>query len=103
VFDPLQYTGKVPEIVLDKSLLKKGENIIVFTGTALRMQNRWDELNLQPGSLKKEVPAGKWKRKLFNGYAQIILQANDKKGVISLKAESDHLVSALKTILVISK
>lgn len=102
VFDPVHYTGKVPEIVLDKSVLKKGENTIVFTGTALRMQNRWDELNLQPGSLKKEVPSGKWKRKLFNGYAQIILQADDKKGVISLKAESEGLIPSTIKIQVVT-
>lgn len=92
VFDPSQYSGKVPEIVLDHKYLKDGENIIVFTGTALRMQTRWDELNLQPGSIKKEVPAGIWKRKLFNGYAQIILQAGGKAGIMQLKAESPGLV-----------
>jgi beta-galactosidase len=58
------------------------------------MQKRWDELNTQPGSLKMEIPAGTWKRKLFNGYAQIILQAKDKPGVISLKAESEGLAPA---------
>ena len=58
VFDPSLFTGKVPEIVLDHTYLKEGENIIVFTGSALRMQTVWDELNLQPGSVKKEVPAG---------------------------------------------
>jgi beta-galactosidase len=94
VFDPSQYKGIVPEIMLDHKYLKTGENVIVFTGSALRMQKRWDELNTQPGSLKMEIPAGTWKRKLFNGYAQIILQAKDKPGVISLKAESEGLAPA---------
>jgi beta-galactosidase len=36
---------------------------------------------------------GQWKRSLFNGLAQVIVQSTDSSGAIQLRAASDHLVA----------
>jgi beta-galactosidase len=43
---------------------------------------------------------GKWKRSLFNGKCQIILQSLEKEGEFSLTASSEDLKNATATIAV---
>lgn len=79
------------EFKLNKQTIHKGKNEYVIVGMPLLKQNEWDELNTYPGSLKVVFPADTWKRKTFNGLAQIIIQSNTTPGVITLKAKANGL------------
>ena len=76
---------------LPKSILKKGRNVYAVVGTELMRRWTWDNLNFDPGSIRTVIPAGQWKRSLFNGLAQVIVQSNQQPGTITLKADSDSL------------
>ena len=82
------------EFILSKDMIHSGINEYVIIGTPLLKQNEWDELNTYPGSVKVVYPAGQWKRKTFNGLAQIIVQSSDTCGKITLKAVSEGLTPA---------
>ena len=83
-----------PKCKLDHSYLKPGKNIIVFTGPPLKMINQWDVVNTDPGSIQITNPAGTWKRKLFSGLAQVIVQSSKQAGEITLNATSPGLKAA---------
>ena len=80
--------------MLDHSLLKKGKNIYAVTGKRFRMRHQWDEPNRDPGLIQVIKPAEQWKRKVFNGLAQIIIQSGTNKEELILKASSEGLHSA---------
>ncbi len=79
--------------VLDHKILKPGNNTIAYTGQRFRLRYQWDEPNTDPGVISVWNPAEQWRRKLFNGYAQVIIQSTNKAGKIILKASSDGLKS----------
>ena len=82
------------EIELTKTHLKNGKNTFVVIGTPLKKKHEWDIPNQQPGSIQVYTPAKQWKRKLFNGLAQVIIQTKgNENGVITLKASSPELES----------
>jgi beta-galactosidase len=89
-------TGK-PQ-VLPKSILRKGRNVYAVTGAELMRRWKYDEINLDPGSIRTVVPAGQWKRSLFSGLAQVIVQSTKKPGQIVLKATSKGLTQGALTI-----
>ncbi len=76
---------------LPKSILRKGRNIYAVIGTELLRRWKWENLNDDPGSIRTVIPAGQWKRSLFSGLAQVIVQSDKKAGAIVLKATSDGL------------
>jgi beta-galactosidase len=76
---------------LPKSILKKGRNVYAVVGVELMRRWTWDNLNFDPGCVRTVIPAKPWKRSLFNGLAQVIVQSNQKPGTITLKADSDGL------------
>ena len=80
---------------LPKSILRKGSNVYAVVGTELMRRWDWDELNMDPGSIRTVVPAGQWKRSLFSGMAQVIIQTEKKPGQILLKAGSKDLEPAV--------
>lgn len=51
-------------------------------------------MNTYPGAVKVIYPAGEWKRRVFNGLAQVIVQSTEIHGVITLKANGDGLSPA---------
>lgn len=77
-----------PEIKLDPSYLKSGKNIIVVVGPPLVKKYEWDELNTDPGAIKVSNPASNWKCKLFNGYAQVLVQTTKQAGDVTLTVTS---------------
>ena len=82
------------EIELTKANLEKGKNTFVVIGTPLKKKNEWDIPNKLPGSIQVYTPAKQWKRKLFNGLAQVIIQTKaNENGIITLKATSPELES----------
>jgi beta-galactosidase len=82
-------TGKA--FPLAKSILKKGRNVYAVVGTELLRRWDWENLNGDPGSIRTVIPAGQWKRSLFSGLAQVIVQSDKKPGSIVLKASSEGL------------
>jgi beta-galactosidase len=79
---------------LNHSILKSGKNTYVVTGKRFRMRNQWDEPNTDPGLVQIVEPAQSWKRKTFNGLAQVLVQCTNEPGEIILKAKSDDIIGA---------
>ncbi|MFY7839190.1 MAG: beta-galactosidase GalA [Lacibacter sp.] len=82
------------DIVIDRKLLHEGENSFAVTATPLLKKQPWDVVNINPGLFRIIVPAPEWKRKLFNGYAQVIVQSTGEKGTIVLSTASKGLQSS---------
>jgi beta-galactosidase len=80
--------------VLDHNLLQKGKNTVVFEGKPFDKQNQWEEINTDPGTIKVFNPAPQWKRKTFNGLAQVIVKTTKQSGEITLTATAEGLSSA---------
>jgi len=83
---------------LDHTILKSGRNDYAATGQRFRLQNQWDTPNTDPGLVQVMYPAEQWKRRAFNGLAQVLVRSTHEEGEIRLKAESPGLKSAEITI-----
>jgi beta-galactosidase len=83
---------------LPKSILRKGRNVYALVGTELLRRWTWDNINNDPGSIRTVIPEGQWKRSLFSGLAQVIVQSDKKPGTITLKADSVGLSGAVLNI-----
>jgi beta-galactosidase len=83
---------------LDPASIKKGKNEFVVIGQRFRKKSEWDEPNNNPGIIQVLVPAPQWKRKAFNGLAQIIIQSAKQSGEIILTAQSEGLTPAILKI-----
>jgi beta-galactosidase len=86
-------------IGLSRSLLRPGRNSFVIVAAPFLKVNPWDEVNTDPGRIRLYTPAGKWQRKLFNGYAQVLVQSTGQKGTIILSAVAKGLPVMKKEIL----
>ncbi len=82
------------EFKLNHNVLRPGKNIYTAVGTPFVVKRRWEQLNADTGIVQVIIPAGQWKRKLFNGLAQIIVQSQKEAGELILTAESPGLKSA---------
>ncbi|SHL80928.1 beta-galactosidase GalA [Flavobacterium saccharophilum] len=80
--------------ILNKSILREGKNTIYIATTPLEKIKDWDVMNTDPGIIQVVTPAEPWKRKLFNGYAQIIIQKEEGVKEVSLTASAKGLQSA---------
>jgi len=76
---------------LDPSNLKSGNNSIAIVATPLFKKQSWESVNTNPGLIQIVQPAAIWKRKLFSGLAQVIVQSTGEAGDIILKANSAGL------------
>lgn len=77
---------------INKAFLKAGNNSIVIVALPIKKKNPWDNPNQDPGVIQFKAPAPTWKRKLFNGLAQVIIQSDGKQtGNITLTATSAGL------------
>lgn len=83
---------------LDKSYLKVGDNSIAIVASPLFKKQSWETVNTNPGLIQIVQPAATWKRNLFSGLAQIIVQATGEPGEIVLKANSGNLKQGSVTI-----
>jgi beta-galactosidase len=79
---------------LDSTIIHSGKNIIAIEAVPLTKQHSWDPLNTKPGLIQLIYPAKPWKRKLFNGLAQVIVQSTGEVGQIVLKASSPGVKSS---------
>lgn len=82
---------------LNANLLKAGSNTIHIIATPVHKVKDWDVINSDPGVIQVVNPAGQWKRKLFNGLAQIIVQ-READNDIELTATSGGMKQATITI-----
>ncbi|MCC9137554.1 beta-galactosidase GalA [Pontibacter silvestris] len=80
---------------LDQAMLKPGRNRIDIVATPIPKKHEWDNVNTSPGTVQIVTPAAPWKRKLFNGLAQIIIQATKEAGEITLTATAKDLKPAV--------
>jgi beta-galactosidase len=88
----------VVPVRLDPDLMRPGRNVYAVTGKPLVPRFQYDNLNTDPGVVQVFVPAAPWKRRAFNGLAQVIVQSGGSPGRIRLIAESPGLKSAVMTI-----
>ncbi len=83
---------------LDQILLRAGSNSIAIVAMPLFKRQSWESVNIDPGSIQVIQSAAQWKRKLFSGLAQVIVQSTGGPGEIILKANSGGLKPASLTI-----
>jgi beta-galactosidase len=77
--------------VLDAATLNKGKNTIAITATPLLKDQPWDNVNMDPGLFQIISPAAAYKRKLFSGLAQVIVQVEEGEGEIILNGTANGL------------
>jgi sialate O-acetylesterase len=86
------------EFPVDRGILHAGSNVLKIVARPFRKRFMWDELNHDPGVLQLAVPAGQWKRRLFNGLEQVIVETTGEPGAVVLTAGSAGLEPASLTI-----
>jgi beta-galactosidase len=82
----------------DTALLKPGKNVLVFVTTPYFTEQIWQNPNTDPGVIQLIMPAPNYKRSLFSGKAQVIVQAANYPGEIKLTAKSEGLIPAVLSI-----
>ena len=80
--------------ILPSAILKQGANTIQIIAPPLQKVKDWDVMNTDPGIIQIITPADQWKRKLFNGYAQIIIQKDENNSEVILSASAKGLKAA---------
>jgi beta-galactosidase len=85
-------------IVLEKGMLKPGKNVVAILSTPIPKKYEWENVNTDPGLVQLFTPAALWKRKLFNGLAQVIVQTTKEAGEITLTASAPGLKLAVLKI-----
>ena len=81
----------IPGCPLPKDILKPGRNTYAVAGKELLRRWKWEELNQDPGFIRAVIPAREWKRSLFSGLAQVIVQSDHQAGTLVLKAYGNGL------------
>ena len=83
---------------LDPTFTHAGVNSITVTATPFLRQNIWSSVNTNPGLIQLVYPAPAWKRKLFSGYAQVLVQSAGDPGSVVLHATAPGLISSTAII-----
>lgn len=94
----LKRDDAVKEYQLENSRLQAGKNNYTIVCKPLVKRFQYDDLNTDPGIIRVFTPSKDWKRRVFNGLAQVIVQSSKAPGLLILKAEADGLQSASVTI-----
>nr|WP_315241604.1 beta-galactosidase GalA [uncultured Flavobacterium sp.] len=77
--------------ILNSNVLQQGTNTIQIIAPPLQKVKDWDVMNTDPGIIQVITTAEAWKRKLFNGYAQIIIQKDENAAEVVLSATANGL------------
>jgi len=80
---------------LDHKIITSGRNEYAVTGQRFRKTHQWDEPNTDPGLIQTISLSPQWKRSLFNGLAQVIVQSAKHPGELVLKATAEGLQQAV--------
>ena len=84
--------------LLDASILHTGVNSIAIAATPIIKKYSWSNINTDPGLIQIFTPASSYKRKLFNGLAQVIIQSGGEPGTIILTAAGKDLKTVVLKI-----
>jgi beta-galactosidase len=76
---------------IDHKIINSGKNVYAVVGQRFKKKYQWDEPNTDPGLVQTISPSLQWKRSLFNGLAQVIVQSTKEPGKVTLKAAADGL------------
>jgi beta-galactosidase len=76
----------------------RGKNIFALVGKPLMKRFQYDNLNTDPGIVQTTSPADQWRRKVFNGLAQVIVQGTKTPGVIVVQVSGKGLEPAIVRI-----
>ncbi len=80
---------------LDHKIIISGKNEYAVVGQRFRKRHQWDEPNTDPGLVQTISPSFQWKRSVFNGLAQVIVQSTKEPGEVMLKATAEGLQQAI--------
>jgi beta-galactosidase len=98
---PFEATGY--EYVLEPGVLLPGRNVVAIVATRFSDQQKkaqlfqWDVAG--PAAVQVVTPPPAWKRSVFNGLAQVIVQSTAEAGAIELTGSSSGLAPATISIL----
>ena len=90
------------EYLLSADLLLPGKNVVTiyaerFSDEGKKTQAfRWEDGG--PAVVRVTVPAAQWKRSLFNGLAQVVVESTGEKGQIRLNATADRLAGSTSSV-----
>jgi beta-galactosidase len=74
------------------------EKFFALVGKLLMKRFQYDNLNTDPGIVQTTSPANQWRRKVFNGLAQVIIQGTKTPGVIVVQVSGKGLEPAIVRI-----
>ena len=87
------------QLALEAGSLKPTGNHLRIEATPFPVwRDREGLFQLHPASFRFEQAPEAWKRKVFNGLAQVILGATPEQGTLTLKASADGLISDTLTV-----
>lgn len=89
--------------ILNAGVLKQGANTIYIVATPVHKAKDWDVINSNPGTIQVVTPSEPWKRKLFSGLAQVIVQGDGSGNQIELSAKGKDVKAVTLTITVAKK
>ena len=98
----LPRTNSDHELNLGRELLRPGRNIVAVVATVGEgSPQRGGRTRPEAGrdTVRIVTPAGDWKRSVFNGLAQVIVQSAQQSGEVTLKASSPDLSSNVIELL----
>ncbi|HQF48061.1 MAG TPA: beta-galactosidase GalA [Flavobacterium alvei] len=101
IADAIPENKRGDSFLLDKTMLHSGKNTLAIVATPLLKVNSWDVVNQNPGTIQLITQADNYKRKLFNGLAQVIIQTTGEAGEVKLSATANGLKSTeiiIKTV-----
>jgi len=98
IANSLPQNSKGDAFIIDAAQLKEGANSLVIVATPLFKKQSWETVNTNPGVIQVLQPPAPWKRKLFSGLAQVVIQSTGGTGNIILKATSQGVKQASVTI-----
>jgi beta-galactosidase len=87
----LKYSDEGNSFILDHKILKEGRNQIDIIASPIKKKYDWDNVNSNPGVVQLYTPSLTYGRKLFSGYAQVIVQGTKEAGEITLTASGEKL------------
>ncbi|HWA74374.1 MAG TPA: beta-galactosidase GalA [Polyangiaceae bacterium] len=85
----------LPSVELSAGSIREGRNVLSVIATPFENDKARERAQKVPPALVRlETPAAPWRRQLFNGFAQLIVQSNGQAGPIRITASAAGLTSA---------
>ena len=84
--------------IVSADILRQGSNTLHIIASPIHKVKDWDVINMNPGIIQIVTPSEPWKRKLFNGLAQVIIEADGSGREIILSAAGKDVKQAMISI-----